>query len=78
MVNVLVFWNTPYMDAALAHPRRKGVETNTEDEARLSSLGHENINFPGRCSFASAESVAQGELRSLHEPAATGQEGRAA
>jgi hypothetical protein len=36
--------------------------------ARLSPLGHENINFLGRYSFALSESVARGELRSFHNP----------
>ena len=49
-----------------------GVETKAEDVARLSPLGHENINFLGRCSFALAESVARGELRPLHDPEETG------
>jgi hypothetical protein len=75
-VNVVVLWNTLYMDAVLAHLHRQGVETSTEDVARLSPLGHENINFLGRYSFALAESVARGELRPRHEPeAAASQEG---
>ncbi|MBV8265443.1 MAG: Tn3 family transposase [Planctomycetaceae bacterium] len=68
VVNVVVLWNTLYMDAALAHLRHRGVETKPEDVARLSPLGHENINFLGRYSFALAESVARGELRPLHDP----------
>ena len=65
VVNVLVLWNTLYMDAALAHLRRTGVEVKPEDVARLSPLGHEHINVLGRYSFALAESIAQGELRPL-------------
>jgi len=72
VVNVVVLWNTLYMDAALAHLRLKGVETKPEDVARLSPLGHENINFLGRYSFALSESVARGELRPLHDPKDTG------
>ena len=72
VVNVVVLWNTLYMDAALAHLRRQGVETKPEDVARLSPLGHENINFLGRYSFALSESVARGELRPLHDPEDTG------
>ena len=66
VVNVVVLWNTLYMDAALAHLRRQDVETNPEDVARLSPLGHENINFLGRYSSALSESVARGELRPFH------------
>ena len=65
VVNVLVLWNTLYMDAALAHLRRTGVEVKPEDVARLSPLGHEHINVLGRYSFALAEGIAQGELRPL-------------
>ena len=72
VVNVVVLWNTLYMDAALDHLRRRGVETKPEDVARLSPLGHENINFLGRYSFALTESVARGELRPLHDPEETG------
>ena len=73
VVNVVVLWNTLYMDAVrLAHLRRRGVETVPEDLARLSPLGHENINFLGRYSFALSDSIAQGELRPLHDPQETG------
>jgi TnpA family transposase len=65
VVNVLVLWNTLYMDAALAHLRRTGTEVKPEDVARLSPLGHEHINVLGRYSFALAEGIAQGELRPL-------------
>jgi TnpA family transposase len=68
VVNVVVLWNTLYMDAALAHLRCQHVETNPEDVARLSPLGHENINFLGRYSFALSEAVARGELRPFHNP----------
>jgi TnpA family transposase len=68
VVNVLVLWNTLYMDAALAHLRRGGAEVKPEDVARLSPLGHEHINVLGRYSFALADSIAEGELRPLHQP----------
>ena len=72
VVNVVVLWNTLYMDAALAHLRRRDIATKPEDVARLSPLGHENINFLGRYSFALSESIARGELRPLHDPQETG------
>ena len=68
VVNVLVLWNTLYMDAALAHLRGTGAEVKPEDVARLSPLGHEHINVLGRYSFALADRIAQGELRPLHHP----------
>jgi len=68
VVNVVVLWNTLYMDEALAHLRRRDVETKPRDVTRLSPLGHENINLLGRYSFALSESVARGELQPLHIP----------
>jgi Tn3 transposase DDE domain len=67
-INVLVLWNTLYMDAALAHLRRAGAAVKPEDVARLSPLSHEHINVLGRYSFALADSIAEGELRPLHQP----------
>ena len=65
VVNVMVLWNTLYMDAALAHLRRTGAEVKAEDVPRLSPPGHEHINVLGRYSFAPADGIAQGELRPL-------------
>ena len=56
------------MDTALTHLRRAGTEVKPEDVARLSPLGHEHINVLGRCSFALADGIAEGELRPLHQP----------
>ena len=50
VVNIVVLWNTLYMNAALNHLRNEGIEVRPEDAARLSPLGHENINFLGRYS----------------------------
>jgi Tn3 transposase DDE domain len=56
------------MDEALAHLRRRKFEAKPEDVARLSPVGHEDINFLGIYSFALSESVARGELRPFHDP----------
>ena len=68
VVNVLVLWNTLYMEAALKQRRTEGLAEDAADVARLSPLGHRHINFQGRYSFALAESVAQGALRPLRNP----------
>ena len=68
-VNMIVLWNTIYMQAALNLHRADGHSVRPEDEARLSPLGHEHINLLGRYSFAVPESVARGELRPLRNPA---------
>ena len=72
VVNIVVLWNTLYMDAALGFLRANGHEVNSEDVARLSPLVYDNINFLGRYSFDLNDSVAKGELRPLRtlDPAA--------
>ena len=68
VVNAIVLWNTIYMEAALNQMRAEGQEVLSADVARLSPLVYKHINFQGRYSFALAESVAQGGLRSLRNP----------
>ncbi len=69
VVNVIVLWNTIYMQAALEQLRAEDYPVREEDVVRLSPLGHEHINMLGRYSFAVPESVARGELRPLRNPA---------
>jgi TnpA family transposase len=68
VVNVIVLWNTIYIEAVLNKLRSEGYEVKDEDVARLSPLIHEHINMLGRYSFAVPESVSRGELRPLREP----------
>lgn len=65
VVNMIVLWNTLYMDAVLTQLRSEGYPVKREDEARLSPFGHEYINMLGRYSFSVPEEVARGELRLL-------------
>jgi len=69
VVNVIVLWNTYYMDAAVSKLQTTDTELKLEDLARLSPLGYKHINMLGRYSFALSDSVQRGELRSLREPA---------
>ena len=69
IVNVIVLWNTIYMDAALRQLRKEGFGVRDEDVARLSPLGHENINMLGRYAFSLSDRIARGELRPLRNPA---------
>lgn len=66
VVNMIVLWNTLYMDAVLDQLRREGYPVQPEDEARLSPFGQKHINMLGRYSFSVPEAVARGELRPLH------------
>ena len=68
VVNVVVLWNTVYMDAALNRLRAEGYEVRDEDVARLSPLSHEHINMLGRYAFILPDAVARGELRPLRDP----------
>ena len=70
VVNIIVLWNTLYIDAALAQLRQEDYPVRDEDVARLSSFVHErrHINLLGRYSFAVPEAVTRGELRPLRNP----------
>jgi TnpA family transposase len=69
VVNIIVLWNTVYIDAALAQLRQEGYAVRDEDVARLSPFVHErHINLLGRYSFTVPEVVARGELRPLRNP----------
>jgi TnpA family transposase len=65
VLNIIVLWNTVYMDAALDQLRKEGYPINEEDVVRLSPFGHGHINMLGRYSFAIPEEVERGELRQL-------------
>ena len=67
-MNVVVLWNTIYVDAVLTQLRKESYPVLDEDVARLSLFGHEHINMLGRYSFAVHDSVARGELRPLRGP----------
>jgi TnpA family transposase len=69
VVNVIVLWNTIYMDAALDKLRAEGFDVRAEDVARLSPLGFDHINMLGRYAFILPDLVARGELRPLRNPA---------
>jgi len=67
VVNMIVVWNTLYLDRALADLHARGVEVQRADVARLSPLGHEHISFLGHYSFALADLVRQGGYLPLRE-----------
>jgi hypothetical protein len=69
VLNMIVLWNTVYMEAALNQLRQDGYPVRDDDVARLSPLLHEHINMLGRYSFSVPEAVAKGELRPLRDPA---------
>jgi TnpA family transposase len=72
VVNLVVLWNTIYMDAALNQLRAEKFDIQPEDVARLSPLGAKHINMLGRYAFTLPEMVARGELRPLRDPKTAG------
>lgn len=72
MVNVVVLWNTIYMDAALNQLRAEGYEVKSEDVVHLSPLRFGHINMLGRYAFTLPEIIAHGELRPLRDPTTAG------
>src|SRR5271155_3506890 len=68
VVNLIVLWNTIYMDAALHQLRAEGYEVLADDVARLSPLSFKHINMLGRYAFILPDTVAKGELRPLRDP----------
>ena len=67
VLNMIVLWNTIYMEAALKQLRAEGYPVKDEDVARLSPLQHDHVNMLGRYFFAIPEAVANGELRPLRD-----------
>jgi TnpA family transposase len=69
VVNMIVLWNTIYIEAALEQLRKEGFEVCGQDVARLSPLIYDHVNMLGRYSFAMPDVVAKGGLRPLRDPA---------
>jgi len=68
VVNMIVLWNTIYIEAALEQLRKDGFPVHDEDVDRLSPLIYDHINMLGRYSFAMPDIVARGGLRPLRNP----------
>ena len=68
VLNIIVLWNTIYIDAVLNQLRQEGFLVLEEDVARLSPLIYEHINMLGRYLFTVPEAVLRGELRKLRNP----------
>lgn len=66
VLNIIVLWNTIYIEAALVQLRQEGFLVREEDVKRLSPLVYSHINMLGRYSFAIADAIKKGELRPLH------------
>lgn len=72
VVNVIVLWNTLYMDKAVKSLRAGGLIVNDEDVARLSPLGNAHINMLGHYFFELPQEIQRGEMRPLRNLAEVG------
>jgi hypothetical protein len=63
MVNVIVLWQTVYIQAALDHLAANGHEPDPADVVRLSPLGRPTINLQGR--YRTTNRAPGGRLRPL-------------
>lgn len=68
VLNILVHWNTIYMDTALDQLKSDGFQVNDEDEIRLSPFAKSHFNMLGRYSFSIPDEVKMGKLRPLRDP----------
>ncbi|MCI0563927.1 MAG: Tn3 family transposase [Nitrososphaera sp.] len=66
MLNMVVLWNTRYMNAALDCLRQTNFDVRDEDVERLSPLMSDHINFVGKYHFSLPDEVKQGKLRPFH------------
>jgi hypothetical protein len=62
-VNIIILWNTLYINAALEQLASEGFAIQTEDIARLSPLVFEHLHLLGRYAFSVPDSVVRGQLR---------------
>ncbi|MDP9475010.1 MAG: Tn3 family transposase [Actinomycetota bacterium] len=69
VVNAVALWTSFYLDRAVEHLREQGEGVREEDLARVSPLVREHVHVLGRYQFTLEESVAQGGVRPLRDPA---------
>jgi len=67
VVNMIVLWNTWYMQDALDEQRALGQEARPEDVERLAPLRFQHINVHGKYHFTLPETVAQGYRHPLRQ-----------
>jgi hypothetical protein len=63
--NIIVVWNTIYIQAALDAIQKIGCAVNKSDKKRLSPLGSSHINVVGYFPFDLPDEVLSGRLRAL-------------
>ncbi len=68
MLNIIVYWNTLYIEAALEQLKAEGYDFSEEDASRISPLIWFHINMLGRYIFTMPDDVLEGKLRPLRDP----------
>jgi len=68
VLNIIVYWNTLYMQAALEQLKADGYPVDEADVARLSPLIFHHINMLGRYQFSVPDEVSKGMMRPLRDP----------
>jgi hypothetical protein len=68
VTNLVVLWNTVYLQQVVQTQRAEGVEVRDEDLARLSPARYEHINRLGKYTFPRQVEVEPNGLRSLRKP----------
>lgn len=71
VTNLVVLWNTVYLQQVVQTLRAEGVEVRDEDLARLSPARYEHINRLGKYTFPRQVEVEPNGLRSLRKPLET-------
>ena len=65
LVAAIILWNTVYLQRAVDHLRRHGIEPGSQDLAHLSPLGWEHINLTGDYAWEAEESMHPEQFRPL-------------
>ena len=65
VVNIIVLWNTIYIDDALAQLRWEGHAVRDDEVTRLSPFGHDHINMLGRYSLYPPDQARVGKAPSM-------------
>lgn len=68
VVNIIILWNTIYMDAAITQLKAEGYDVKMEDVKRLSPLSFGHINLMGRYTFVTLDCIKRWILRPLRNP----------
>ena len=71
VLNVIVLWNTIYLDAALDQIRLSNLQIDEGDIAHLSPLIYDHIRIEGHYQFNLSPDLNRGQLRSLRSPRPT-------